>query len=130
LQSKEGLLLLLMPSLHLTALLLEHFSVVLENVGVGGGRHNDTGTRAKNFLFCLCIVDLGTITGSSGKPNKTFKGSVLREEYYHIQVHLSRKLYPHGDVTSKTYKSTFHNSHLSHNTSYGSVATLWVFCLP
>jgi len=51
LQLKEGLLLLLMPSLHLMALLLEQFSVVLRNVGGGGGRHNDTETRAKNFLF-------------------------------------------------------------------------------
>jgi len=73
LQLKEGLLLLIMPSLHLMALLLEHFSIVLGNVGVGGGRHDDTETRAKNFLFCLCIVDLGTITGFSGKPNRTLK---------------------------------------------------------
>jgi len=33
--------------------------------------NNDTETRAKNFLFCLCIVDLGTITGFLGKPNRT-----------------------------------------------------------
>jgi len=37
----------------------------------GGRRHADTETRAKNFLFCLCIVDLDTIIGFSGKPNKT-----------------------------------------------------------
>jgi len=48
----------------------------------------------------------------------------------HMQVHSSGKLHPHGDVTSKTYKSTFHGGYLSHNTSYGSAATLWVFCLP
>jgi len=56
LQSKEGLLLLLMLLLHLTALLLEHFSVILGNVGVGGGKHNDIETRAKklSFLFMYC----------------------------------------------------------------------------
>jgi len=27
----------------------------------------------KNFLFCLCIVDLGTITGFLDKPNRTLK---------------------------------------------------------
>jgi len=73
LQSKEELLLLLMLLLHLTALLLEHLGVVLRNVGRGGGRHNDAETKAKNFLFCLCIVDLGTITGFSDKPNRTSK---------------------------------------------------------
>ena len=48
----------------------------------------------------------------------------------HMQVHLSGKLHPRGDVTSKKYKPTFHGSHLSHNMSYGGAATLWVFCLP
>ena len=72
LQLKEGLLLLLMPLLHLMALLLEHLSVILWNVGRGRGRHNDMET-AKNFLFCLCIVDLGTITGFLDKPNRTLK---------------------------------------------------------
>jgi len=48
----------------------------------------------------------------------------------HMQVHLSDKLHPHSDVTSKKYKSAFHGGHLSHNTSYGSVATLRIFCLP
>jgi len=42
-------------------------------VGRGRGRHNNTETRAKNFLFCLCIVDLGTIIGFSDKPNRTLK---------------------------------------------------------
>ena len=56
LQSKEGPLLLLMPLLHLMALLLEHFSIVLEKVGVGGGRHNNTKTRVKklSFPFMYC----------------------------------------------------------------------------
>jgi len=51
LQSKEGLLLLLMPSLHLAALLLKHFSVILGNVGVGGGRHDNAKTRVKKLSF-------------------------------------------------------------------------------
>jgi len=55
LQSKEGLLLLLMPSLHLTALLLEHFSVVLRNVRGGRGRHDNIETREKtSFSFMYC----------------------------------------------------------------------------
>ena len=48
----------------------------------------------------------------------------------HIQVHLSRKLHPCGDATSKTYKPAFHGSYLSRNMYYGSAATLWVFHLP
>ena len=62
-----------MQLLHLIVLFLKHFSVVLRNVGEGGERHNDTETRAKNFLFCLCIVDLGIIMGFLDKPNKTSK---------------------------------------------------------
>jgi len=69
LQSKEGLLLLLMPSLHLTVLLLKHFSIVLGNIGMDGERYGNTKTRAKNFSLHLCIVDLGTIMGFSAKPN-------------------------------------------------------------
>ena len=73
LQSKERLLLLLMPSLYLTALLLEHFSIVLRNVRGSGERHDNTETRVKNFFFHLCIVDLGTITGLLDKLNRTLK---------------------------------------------------------
>ena len=43
---------------------------------------------------------------------------------------LIQKLHPHGEDTSKTYKPTFHGSHLSYNMSYGSTATIRVFCLP
>ena len=50
--------------------------------------------------------------------------------YCHMQVHLSRKLHPHGDATSEPYKPAFHGGHLSCNTSYGSAATLQVFHLP
>jgi len=56
LQSKEGLLLLLMLLLHLTVLLFEYFSVVLRNVRRGGGRHDNIETRAKklSFPFIYC----------------------------------------------------------------------------
>jgi len=48
----------------------------------------------------------------------------------HIQVHPSRKLYPHDDIISKLYKPAFHSNHLSCNTSYGGAVILQVFCLP
>ena len=73
LQMKEELFLLLMPSLHFMTLLLKHFNVVLRNIRVGGKRHNDIGTRAKNFFFRLYIVDLGTITEFLNKLNRTSK---------------------------------------------------------
>ena len=56
LQSKEGSLLLLMSSLHLPALLLKHFSVILRKVRVGGKRHNDTETRVKNSFFPVYVL--------------------------------------------------------------------------
>jgi len=68
---KKRLLLLLMLSLHFLALFLKHFSVILKNVGGSKERYNNTETRAKNFFFHLYIVDLGTITGFSDKPNRT-----------------------------------------------------------
>ena len=40
------------------------------------------------------------------------------------------KLHPHSDIISKSYKLTFHDDHLSHNTSYGSATTLQIFHLP
>jgi len=76
---KKGLLLLLVPLLHFMVLLLEHFNIVLRNVGGGGGRHNNIETRAKNVLFHLYIVDLGTITGFSDKLNRTSKAQSYRE---------------------------------------------------
>ena len=39
------------------------------------------------------------------------------------------KWYSYSDINSKLYKPIFHGSHLSHNTSYGSAATIWVFYL-
>jgi len=71
LQSKKGLLLLLMPLLYLMALLLKYFSVILRNVRGGRRRHDNIETRAKNFFFHLCIVDLDTIMGFLDKPNRT-----------------------------------------------------------
>jgi len=65
---KERLLLLPVP-----LLLIEHFNIVLRNVKGSGGRYNDTEIRAKNFLFCLYIIDLGIITGLSDKLNSTSK---------------------------------------------------------
>jgi len=56
LQLKEGLLLLLMLLLHLTVLLLEHFSVVLGNIRMGRGSHDNTETRAKKTLFSVYIL--------------------------------------------------------------------------
>ena len=39
---------------------------MLENIGRGGERYNDIEKKVKTFLFCLYIVDLGTITESFG----------------------------------------------------------------
>ena len=60
-----------MPFLHLIALLLEHFSIILRNVREGRGRYNNIEIRAKNFFFHLSIINLGTITGFSDKLNRT-----------------------------------------------------------
>jgi len=57
--------------LHFTALLFEYFSVVLENVEGGRRRYDDIEEKAKSFLFCLYIVDLGTIIEFSDKFNRT-----------------------------------------------------------
>ena len=50
----------------------KNFGVLLENIGEDGGKHNDIETKAKTF-FCLCIVDLGTITRFLNKLNRTLK---------------------------------------------------------
>ena len=50
-----------MLSLHFPVLLFKHVSIVLEDVGEDGGRHDDVEEKAKTFLFCLYIVNLGTI---------------------------------------------------------------------
>ena len=73
LQLKKGLLLLLMPLLHLIVLLLDHFSIILRNIGKSKERHDNTETRAKNFFFHLYIVDIGTIIELLDKLNRTLK---------------------------------------------------------
>jgi len=57
----QELLLLLMPFLHFIVLLFKYFSIVLGDVGENGRKYGDTEEKAKTFLFCLCIVNLGTI---------------------------------------------------------------------
>jgi len=47
------------------------FNIILGDVGENEERHGNIEEKAKTFLFCLCIVDLGTITGFSDKFNKT-----------------------------------------------------------
>jgi len=64
----QKLLLLLM-----SLLLFKHFGIVLGNIGEGGGRHDDTEAKVKTFLFYLCIVDLGIITGFLDKFDRTSK---------------------------------------------------------
>jgi len=56
LQTKKELLLFLMPSLHFTVLLLEHFSIMLRNVGGGRGRYYNTEARAKKFLSAYILL--------------------------------------------------------------------------
>jgi len=68
-----SVLLLLVFLLYLLLLLFKHIGIILRNVGGGRGRHNNTETRAKNFLFHLYIIDLGTITGFLDKLNRTSK---------------------------------------------------------
>ena len=41
-----------------------------------------------------------------------------------------QKQHPCGETTPKSYKPASHSGHLSCNMSYGSAATLQVFCLP
>jgi len=66
-------LLLLMSLLHFLPLFFKHFSIILGDVGGNGERYSDTEEKAKTFLFCLYIVDLGTITEFLDKFNKTLK---------------------------------------------------------
>ena len=66
-QLDQELLLLFVSLLH-----FKNFGVLLENIGEDGGKHNDIETKAKTF-FCLCIVDLGTITRFLNKLNRTLK---------------------------------------------------------
>ena len=60
-QTNQEPLLLLVLLLHFLVLLFKHVSVVLGDVGGGGERHDDVEKKIKTFLFCLYIIDLGTI---------------------------------------------------------------------
>ena len=70
-----------------------------------------------------------------GSCSKQKSASITIEEYV-LYGHVSYasppiwKLHPHGDIISQLYKPAFYSSHLSHNTPYGSAATIQVFCLP
>jgi len=44
-------------------LLFEHISIMLGDVRRSRKRYDDAEEKAKTFLFCLYIVNLGTITG-------------------------------------------------------------------
>jgi len=52
-----------MSSLYFIALLFKYLSIILKDIKENGGKHGDTEEKTKTSLFCLCIVDLGTITG-------------------------------------------------------------------
>ena len=54
------------------------------------------------YIYCLCVICKST----------------------HLEIH------SHGEVTSKSYKPTFHSGHLSRNISYGGAAIIRVFHLP
>jgi len=56
LQMKEGLLLLLVLSLHFMALLFEHFSVVLRNVREGRRRHDNTEEKTKTSFSVYVLL--------------------------------------------------------------------------
>jgi len=62
-QMSKKLLLLLISLLYFIVLLFKHLGVILRNVRENGGKHGDIEEKVKTFLFCLYIVDLGTITG-------------------------------------------------------------------
>ena len=66
-QLDQELLLLLVSLLH-----FKNFGVLLENIGGDGEKHDDIKTKTKTF-FCLCIVDLDTITRFLNKLNRTLK---------------------------------------------------------
>jgi len=53
---KEGLLLLLVLSLHFMALLFEHFSVVLRNVREGRRRHDNTEEKTKTSFSVYVLL--------------------------------------------------------------------------
>jgi len=48
---------------YISVLLFKHFGIILENIGEDRERHGDIEEKAKTSLFCLYIVNLGTVTG-------------------------------------------------------------------
>jgi len=62
-----------MSPLYLLVLLFQHIGIILENIKGNKKRYDNIEERQKFFLFCLYIVDLGTIIGSLDKLNKTLK---------------------------------------------------------
>jgi len=62
-----------MSPLYLLVLLFQHIGIILENIKGNKKRYDNIEERQKIFLFCLYIVDLGTIIGSLDKLNKTLK---------------------------------------------------------
>jgi len=72
-QAGLELLLLFVLLLYFLALLFKHLSISLENIGKNEKRHDNTEEKQKKFFFCLYIVNLGTIMGSSDKLNRTSK---------------------------------------------------------
>jgi len=56
LQMKEGLLLLLIPSLYFMVLLFKHFSIMLRNVGEGRERHNNVEEKTKTFFSIYVLL--------------------------------------------------------------------------
>ena len=72
-QTGLELLLFFVPPLYLLMLLFKHLGIGLGNIGENERKHDNIEERWKNFLFYLCIVDLGTITGSFDKLNRTSK---------------------------------------------------------
>ena len=91
-----------------------------------------SGSNAKMLINkCFNIGRyIATIQGANINPGVLQCKNCWKWGHCHMQVHLSRKLHPHGDATSEPYKPAFHSSHLSRNTSYGGAATLRVFRLP
>jgi len=53
---KKELLLLLVLSLHFTALFFEHFNIVLRNVRGGRGRHDNAKEKIKTFFSIYILL--------------------------------------------------------------------------
>ena len=47
--------------LYFIALLFKHLDVILRDIRENREKHGDIEEKVKTFLFCLCIIDFGTI---------------------------------------------------------------------